>query len=65
MAMMPTAKEAIERMQNWITSVITTLNIPPLITYTVVIAMSISAYWFGVKCQGRKFTANLPMPLKA
>ena len=32
MAMMPTANEATDRMQNWSTSVITTLNIPPLTT---------------------------------
>jgi hypothetical protein len=32
MAMMPTAKDATDRMQNWMTSVITTLIMPPLIT---------------------------------
>ncbi len=32
MAMMPSAMDAVERMQNWKTSVTTTLNMPPLTT---------------------------------
>ena len=32
MAMRPSTIEAVERMQNWMTSVTTTLNIPPLTT---------------------------------
>ncbi len=32
MAMMPMASEAMVRMQNWMTSVNTTLNMPPFTT---------------------------------
>ena len=53
------------------TSVNTTLNIPPLTTYSVVTATISSPHRFtfvllsAERCHGRKIAANLPMPMNA
>ena len=74
MAMTPIVIEVIVRMVNCITSVMTTLIMPPLMTYSEVSPRMMIAYMFSsenrpadtpVKCQGSMTTANLPIPLKA
>ncbi len=65
MAMKPMASEAVVRTINWSTSVMTTLNIPPLTAYTAVNDIRMTAYMSGDTCQGKKIAANFPMPLNA
>jgi len=74
MANQATATQATAITRNCITSVATTLYIPPLITYRVVTDRRMVAYTYSLmrvtppmlkeRSQGKMVTANLPMPTK-